>query len=284
MARSTEKQPAYADAFIGPREPMMLINMPFPGFYESLLSDEVDRYIEQEVEYLVESQTEEKRPAHEHLTGSDFFDLFYDCIDFSKLHELLAHSYCDAQANTLDELFGFPLGIVFESMDSPREYNFCTDRLFAHIPVRVVKLLHAIAESDDGANLCAVIKYRHSSHSGFISFYPSDCATWIAKNVSEFDHNEIETVLLAAMKVVGVDDDHQMNIYYAWVECYGISDEFGEATDWNKLEAKTQILRDKKLVANEEALAELRETDPHAAAFIAETHAPRCNETLDLFK
>lgn len=89
-----------------------------------------------------------------------------------------------------------------ESVSSPKEYNFTTDRLFVRIPLKECRRLHK--ELFHSEEFASVLNRWFTSRDGFISWYPNyiEADKW-QKPVKEWDHNQI-SALLAAL----VDRDH----------------------------------------------------------------------------
>ena len=71
-------------------------------------------------------------------------------------------------------------------MDSPREYNFTTDRVYAHIPVNVVLALFARSAAEGHARLRETIRERFTSYDGFHSHYDTTLDTWLERDVTEW--------------------------------------------------------------------------------------------------
>ncbi len=296
--KDTPKTPAYADNFIGPREPHFLTLIPFPGFYGSHLEGDVDSHMEQEAEHYAEKEKggyqgteypECKQPEHARIDQSEFSELLFTHMDFQKLHRLIAESYADAFQHQLSELVGFPLEMRFESMDSPQFYNFETDCCFMHIPVRTArKLVRHILRTKAGRDaLRERITERHSSRSGFHSWYSTDTGEWAARarnflrGEGDMDHNHFQTFLEAAIRL---DHDRQggtsrrdplhdfeMDVYYAYAECDGIYHEWDQSMDWDAFDKACQELRAEK---DEEFRAENPE---------AEVPNLPCTNTPDMF-
>ena len=62
--------------------------------------------------------------------------------------------------------------IVFTSLDSPREYNFATDVIIAHITVKdTLKLFNLIKENELKENVYEAIKKATTSYDGYIPYY-----------------------------------------------------------------------------------------------------------------
>ena len=168
----------------------MLINIPFAGFYESWYSGELDEVQERFVEYEVE-----KNPGLDPVIPNK---ALWKAADYGKAYDYIARAYVDHfNKHILDE-YELDLGLKFESMQSPREYNFATDRIFCEISEENVRKLRS-AVSDPA--LRQAIRERFTSRSGFISSYPNDLEAW-NPDPTTWDHNELGTLLVALL-----DDD-----------------------------------------------------------------------------
>lgn len=255
---------------------MRIINIPFDGFYESLYSGEIDHHEEQEAEHYAEREEEEGIPKALRLDASEFAEVLFECADYRAIHEAIAKSYADAFNNVISEAIGIELGMSFESMTSPRFYNFETDRIFCFIPEASVAALFELSKADGHKALAAVLEGRHKSYSGFHSFYDHDVATWLEKPLADWDHNELCSLLLAAMLRAGIAEDWRESVYYAVVECDGIYHEYEAGLDWPKFAAAVAERRADKRT-------ELEELDPETFALVVEAER-RCADTLDLFK
>lgn len=247
------------------------IKIPFCGLYESPLSHELDYVEEREAEWLAERQ-EEDGIAHElRLEASDFGEILFDVTDYSLAHEAIARDYAETFGHKADVVFGFKAGFEFEEMTSPRFYNFETDRLFCRVPFATVERFFAISEAEGHKTLARVIRQRHTSYDGFISFYRNELAEWLEKPLEDWDHNELETLLLAALEIVHGDaEDFCREVEEVMVEGDGFYYVLQNAVDWGRFDERVKDRRD-------ELEAELRADD-------AEWVPPyRCPETLDLF-
>ncbi|NNM74766.1 hypothetical protein [Enterovirga aerilata] len=246
------------------------IEIPFPGFYHSILSDELDYVEEQEIEYFAEHrQAEEGVPEELRLDAFEYGDILMRHTDYSVAHERVAKAWVDGFNLVAEEMLGFNPGFVFEETTSPREYNFETDRVFARCPVDTVRKLRAMVDPD---RLAEVMRERHTSRSGFISFYSPDLADW-PDDVTEWDHNQLGTLLRACLP----EDDRSeegvtWRVFYAITDDGGFYWDWSEAVDWKAVEAAVNEARDEKL-------AEIRADDPDY-----EAPAPRCPYTGDLFR
>ncbi|UYO47790.1 hypothetical protein KQX64_17680 [Rhodopseudomonas palustris] len=245
------------------------VNLPFPGFYNSLYSGEIDDVEEGEAENFAEYRQEEDGiPKELRLDQGKVSEILFDVTDYSAAYLALAKVYVGAFDYVVSEELGLPLSLVWDGMTSPREYNFETDRVFCTIPLRVVEELFRRSAEAGHANLYAMIRKRFTSRSGFVSFYSNDLTDWLDKPLAEWDHNEVGTLLAASMKD---PDDSDLAIYYATVEDGGAYTAWSNAVDWDAF--------DRKVAEAREELAEaLKRDDPE---FVAPP--PRCDRTIDMF-
>ncbi len=168
----------------------MIINIPFAGFYNSKYSGELDAVQERFVEYEVE-----KNPG---LNPDVPNESLWKAADYGKAYDHIARAYVDQFNQHLIDEYELDLDLKFESMQSPREYNFQTDRIFCEISEENVRKLRE-AVSDPA--LRQAIRERFTSRSGFISSYPNHLNAW-NPNPLLWDHNELGTLLVALL-----DDD-----------------------------------------------------------------------------
>jgi hypothetical protein len=259
----------------------LLVEIPFfPGFYGSDLSDSLDREEEQWIEYeAAHRQEEEGIPPELRLDEEELGELVFKHMDYGCAHRSLAKDYAATLDYVATDRLGFKTGITFESMSSPREYNFATDRLFVHMPRATIARLFRESRKEDHATLLSVIKERHTSRSGFISFYRAELREWLSKPLSQWDHNELGTLFLAAVRREEADAGVDRRDFYEGWEAdirENMNEDFDRAFEngmnWTGLEADVKELRAEK----EE---DLRRLDPDYVA-----PPVRCPATLDLFR
>lgn len=237
--------------------------IPFAGFYDSLYSSELESQEEQEIENYCERQAEEGIPPELRLTEEDYRNIFDRCRDWRAMCLSMSQSYVDAYNSYINDEFCIDLGLRFKAIDSPREYNFETDRITCDIPAGKVRTLLAQAKRDP--DFKETIERRHKSRSGFISFYSADFEEWQGKRHADLDYNEIQTLLET---LFGDNPDKDLAVYYPVAE-HSYQD-FESGIDWEKFDSEVAERR-------EELAAEAREQNPD---FVP---AYRCKETADLF-
>jgi hypothetical protein len=256
----------------------MLITIPeFPGFCGSGLEAMLDGAETQFIEHHVDEcdGDEAEFPPEIRLDAEAYCDALWKtnrtrgvypeiCRDF-----LL--SYCDELRG-----IGIDVSLDFESIWSPREYNFETDRLFATISDADVARLVAISATDSHATLQGVWRERFTPRSGFVPHYDADeIDEMLSRAPADIDHNEASALLTAAIRVSGGDE---IRLAHAaaddlWCEAHAY---FEAAVDWAAFE---------HLI--DEARADLLwSLDPETRATVSPDGAippPRCRQTLDLF-
>lgn len=156
----------------------MLIKIPFQGFYESIHSDNV--------EYAIYNQVFTDYDTG--MTNNDNLSNRLDAmIDYTKLYTEYSKEYVE---NFNDE---FKLNLKFESLRSPREYNFGTDQIYCTITQNLVKQLY---KETDKAIFKKHIANMFTSYEGFHSFYDNNINTW-STNPLTYDHNQLYCLLMA---------------------------------------------------------------------------------------
>ena len=101
--------------------------IPFDGFYESFINADIDHEIEIDTEYY--SELYDLNESEEELLCNSFLN-----INSYKFYNQIAKDYTNFYIDALNErLKGFTLKATYKCFESPREYNFETDRIFIEI-------------------------------------------------------------------------------------------------------------------------------------------------------
>jgi len=144
-----------------------------------------------------------------------------DAMNWHAAHAALAKEYTEQWAKWLQ------LDVQFQSMWSPREYNFLTDVINATISE--TSLLKAFSDVDK-AILAATAARRHTSYSGFTSFYDPNVETW-GDDVRNWDEHQVGTLMCAVTEEKHMEDNpgdrfDQMAQYYLleYPMCNGVID------------------------------------------------------------
>jgi hypothetical protein len=151
-----------------------LTTIPFSGFYCSVHDSEMDSALERMFDLEGTG-----------YANPDLVDAARDAIDWPCVQEAYAAEFVESLGVEYD------LNLTFESLSSPKYYNFETDRIFAHIDrASLAKIARAVPRD----TLRKAIKARFTSRDGFISHYSPRLSDWPAR-LSDWDHNQIGTLL-----------------------------------------------------------------------------------------
>lgn len=156
------------------------INFPlFEGFYCSQL--DLAEYIEvgEGEEYLMDEKQ-------------------FDEIDWKATNNNVSKFYLEYIKDELKDFFN-EIGIInldFVKVDSPKYYNYSTDKLVCNIEVNKNKFLTELQKYSFDV-WKKFLKDNFTSYDGFISFYPNDPNEWTELIAEKFDTDNIiiETLL-----------------------------------------------------------------------------------------
>lgn len=164
----------------------MEMRIPFMGFYNSRLDWEFDRAFEQMFQ-----------DSNGCNINSELHNRAWNVVDFS-------FAYRDAARDWAERLiFELKLdGAKFVTVESPREYNFETDRIFINVPASQIARIYAETDPDI---LERIANELFTSRSGFISHYDPCVSDW--GDVSDWDHNQLYALILAHIETVGAFKD-----------------------------------------------------------------------------
>lgn len=282
------------------RRIMLTVNLPFPGFYESAYSQAIDNEEDSWLEYHTDEQGEsgpDYEPSWpEPLRLTDLWDLLWRHTNHRDAQRTVAADYVAAFDHLAGEAFGMTvpdvrsrwtwtddgqsvvtpepyarpsIGMRFESMDSPREYNFTTDRVYGLVPLKTMRELFRRSKAENHKTLAAVIADRFTSCDGFHSFYPSDLDSWLADagRLQDWDHNELGTLLIAGLAMAGERfgegsvydyESPESRLFEATIGDEGAHTAWSNSVDWAAFDRA-------RAEARAEKLTDWLESDPDAA-------------------
>lgn len=154
---------------------LKLACIPFSGFYNSIHDGNLD-------DALSQSFSDENGNTYDGLVSRAF-----DLINWQAAQQAYSKGY----AENFGQAFNIK-GLIFDELNSPREYNFTTDRVFVKLPLSEV---FRIKRETPRAMLEAQAREMFTSCSGFISHYSPDVSSWGA--VSTWDHNQLLALISA---------------------------------------------------------------------------------------
>ena len=195
-----------------------ITTIPFAGFYESIWSEGLEHAEEMHLEYLEQEEGVAMLASAEAI---------WKASDYRAMCNYVARKYVDYLNDYIKDEFDLDLDLKFESMTSPREYNFTTDRIFCYISDENLRKLRTFVPEDE---LRLAIKTRFTSRDGFISSYPNDLEDW-PENLDDWDHNHIGTLLVA---LLGEGGDWELDILERMHEVFDQA--LQEGVDWVKFD------------------------------------------------
>jgi len=154
--------------------------------------------------------------------GNDYGqNVVYD--DYKNYKLAFCKAYVDAFAREFVDYWGFELRIEFDELDSPREYNFANDRIFAKIDSRDVQRL--FDEVSDRA-MSDVAKELFTSRDGFASHYSPDWQNDWSPDPRTWDHNQVYCLLMAYLHEANVTEYEFEQGLYETANLYELEGQF----------------------------------------------------------
>jgi len=173
--------------------------VPFYGFCESLLDADIDSALDEIAKSVLESNFVA-------FTGNEAVarDVMMQQIDFAKVRDTLAREWLRIFNITLNDMFKasdfkaaerLRIDLTFDHLDSPKDYFQGNDRIMAKMPLRQVYQMFAVSVAQNHQAFRQVIAERHTSCSGFVSFYPNNLQEFMADRMESWDLNKIGTLM-----------------------------------------------------------------------------------------
>lgn len=177
----------------------LFTNLPlFTGFYHSVFC-QFESWHDSEMEYLT---------TEEGMTEEEAEEKLWKC-DTRPANIAVSEDLCDAFETLWNDNFNAQIKMTFDSLDSPREYNFSTDRISASIEFDGKELKELIEKHLD--SITEHIAQTFKMRDGFMPHYSDDVKEWDLENLEDLDHNEINVILTALCKHEDLDD---LDLYY----------------------------------------------------------------------
>ena len=162
----------------------MLTTIPFSGFYYSLHDSDLDSALES----IFSDDSGTARP--------ELVCKAHDAADWRMVQNNYAAEYAAAFARE------FNLPLQFESMKSPREYNFSTDIIYCAIGADDAAWLF---DTCDKTLLDKIARETFTSRDGFASFYDPDFTEW--GDLLTWDPNQLGVLIRAHVTEQNPDFD-----------------------------------------------------------------------------
>ena len=218
--------------------------IPFDGFYESFISDDIDHQIGQQIEW--DTDINDLNEDEQQILWDNYLD-----INRSYFYNQIAEDYTNFYIDALNErLKGFTLKATYKCFTSPREYNFSTDRIFIEIEENhAIDFIKYIIKNYK-KELEEKIKQRFTSRDGFISYYKNSLDLWI-DDYSEWDCNMIGTCF-ELFNLEEEDINYSLREYLSERIMFNLGNTLGK--DGIDLLDKKQKEKDKKEFMNKQQL------------------------------
>ena len=177
----------------------------FNGFYNTLFEDLIDNSVDNAIEYHNEQN-------NTNLVYDDFN------FDFASIQNEICKDAVSKVEDKLNEI-GINCTINFETLVSPREYNFYNDSI--NIEINFKKFSQVIEILEQNFDLFTqYIKDNYTSCSGFISSHSNHSSEWIEdlKNDAENETHKVGAALDFILQEVEEYKDE--NLYFELCENY----------------------------------------------------------------
>jgi hypothetical protein len=159
------------------------------------------------------------------------YDKIYNYIDYEAYREAVSKQVTEVVGNKLMEL-GLISGIRYETISSPKYYNFTNDSINIEIGMtsfNINNLNRIIIENYDV--ISAEVKRRYSSRDGFISSHSNDLSEWIEETL-EFTVNvthKLAAILDIILQVVYEYNEGDVYDDFCDIDRVSLSDYFDYA-------------------------------------------------------
>lgn len=144
--------------------------IPFDGFYQSFTDEFIDHYLQDMAD----------------ATGMEI-----DWISLDIDYHAIAARYVEEYQAWIKREHNLSIPLEFVTLQSPREYNFQTDRIFCNVHLASLQKLRSLWTDEQ---LQERISERFKSRDGFISFYDYFVNGWKDTPLEEWDHNELSVL------------------------------------------------------------------------------------------
>ena len=180
----------------------------FNGFYNTLFENILDNATDNAIEWYNEDNN----------TSLNYDDFDFD---FASIKNEICKDAVSKVENKLNEI-GINCTINFETLVSPREYNFSNDSINIEINFKKFSQVIEILEQNFDS-FSKYIKDNYTSRDGFISNHSSYASDWMEdlKNVAENETHKVGAVMdFILQEIKGYKDE---NLYFDLCEnCYEI--------------------------------------------------------------
>ena len=134
-----------------------LVKIPFSGFYNSIHDSVIDSALEHESECYTDSDKAN--------------DIILDALNvnhYDKIREALSKVFVEGVNDLFWYEYDINLDLKFDSLKSPRFYNYSTDEIYCYVDNDKINELVALLDNEN--DFIEVLKDKYQSCDGFIVF------------------------------------------------------------------------------------------------------------------
>lgn len=134
-----------------------LVKIPFSGFYNSIHDSVIDNALEYEAECYADSDKAS--------------DIILDALNvnhYDKIREALSKVFAEGVNKLFWCEYDIKLDLEFDSLKSPKFYNYSTDEIYCYIDNDKIGELVALLDNEN--DFIEVLKDKYKSRDGFIVF------------------------------------------------------------------------------------------------------------------
>lgn len=134
-----------------------LVKLPFSGFYNSIHDSVIDSALEYEAECYADSDKAN--------------DIIFDVLNvnhYDKIREALSKVFVEGVNELFCYEYDIKLDLEFESLKSPKFYNYSTDEIYCYVANDKINELVALLDNEN--DFIEALKYKYQSRDGFIVF------------------------------------------------------------------------------------------------------------------
>lgn len=134
-----------------------LVKIPFSGFYNSIHDNVIDSALEYESECYADSDKAN--------------DIILDVLNvnhYDKIREALSKVFVEGVNELFRYEYDINLDLEFNSLKSPRFYNYSTDEIYCYVDNDKINELVALLDNEN--DFIEALKYKYQSRDGFIVF------------------------------------------------------------------------------------------------------------------
>ncbi|MDL2284468.1 hypothetical protein LJC19_04925 [Oxalobacter sp. OttesenSCG-928-P03] len=183
-----------------------VITIPFDGFYNTLLSDQIDFY-EDYLRHCADHEIE--GPVTATKAYASLCNYVTEAGGYAAMRIAISEHYVRWLNGYLKELTGWDFCLEFHRLHSPKEYNFANDEIDC---LASWSDLEAMADEVDVAKLWNAAKEMFTDRPGFAGFHSPDIDGWHS-SVLRWNPSQLLCLLNALLATHGVSEEDLREAY-----------------------------------------------------------------------